>query len=150
MMTDIDALFTFIFLLLFACVPAKIASSKGRDFLLWYVYGFFLFIFALIHSIVIDADNKAIESKKLNTREFKKCPHCAELIRKEATICRFCHSQMPAPDPVTIAPAPPKAPPKTEEEIRAENEAYSKELLISIGWVLGLILIIIFFWAKSR
>lgn len=70
-MTDIGALFTFIFLLLFACVPAKIASSKGRDFLLWYVYGFFLFIFALIHSIVIDADNKAIESKKLNTREFK-------------------------------------------------------------------------------
>jgi hypothetical protein len=36
-----------------AFIPAKIAQGKGRSFGPWYVYGFFLFLIALIHSLVM-------------------------------------------------------------------------------------------------
>ena len=34
-------------------IPASIASKKGRSFGLWWLYGFLLFIVALIHSLVM-------------------------------------------------------------------------------------------------
>lgn len=34
-------------------IPASIAKNKGRSFGLWWVYGWLLFIVALIHSLVI-------------------------------------------------------------------------------------------------
>lgn len=40
-------------MLLIGWIPALIASSKGRSFLLWWVYGGALFIVALIHSLCI-------------------------------------------------------------------------------------------------
>lgn len=34
-------------------IPASIAKKKGRSFGLWWLYGFLLFIVALIHSLVM-------------------------------------------------------------------------------------------------
>lgn len=39
-------------------IPAFIAQSKGRNFLLWYVYGVALFIIALIHSLLLKAPDR--------------------------------------------------------------------------------------------
>jgi hypothetical protein len=36
-----------------ACIPAFIASHKGRPFVLWFLFGLFCFLPALIVSIVI-------------------------------------------------------------------------------------------------
>ena len=36
---------------LLALIPALIAKNKGRNFWLWMLYGFFLFLIALIHSL---------------------------------------------------------------------------------------------------
>ena len=33
-------------------IPAFIANSKGRNFYLWWIYGFLIFGIALIHSLV--------------------------------------------------------------------------------------------------
>ena len=30
-------------------------------------------------------------------KNIKKCPDCAETIKKEAKVCRFCHAQLGAP-----------------------------------------------------
>ena len=36
-----------------ACIPAFVASHKGRPFALWFLFGFFCFLPALIVSLVI-------------------------------------------------------------------------------------------------
>ena len=40
-----------------AFIPANIAKSKGRSFGLWWLYGWLLFIVALIHSLLLKDDN---------------------------------------------------------------------------------------------
>ncbi|PLR48623.1 zinc ribbon domain-containing protein [Chimaeribacter arupi] len=74
-------------------IPALIAQSKGRSFVAWWFYGFLLFIIALVHSIVIKKDNKVIEQEMIDDG-MKKCPFCAELVRKEAVKCKHCGSDI--------------------------------------------------------
>ncbi|EIQ9776278.1 zinc ribbon domain-containing protein, partial [Salmonella enterica subsp. enterica serovar Infantis] len=45
-------------------IPALIASSKGRSFLGWWIYGALLFIVALVHSLVIKKDVQFEEKEK--------------------------------------------------------------------------------------
>jgi RNA polymerase subunit RPABC4/transcription elongation factor Spt4 len=66
-----------------AFIPQGIAGRKGRKRGRWWVYGFFLFWPALIHSLVIHAPTK-------------KCPYCSETIQVEAKFCRFCGKEVGA------------------------------------------------------
>lgn len=71
-------------------LPAAIAQSKGRSFVLWWIYGAALFIVALPHALLISTDNRAIEQRAISGGDSRKCPHCAELIKVEANVCRYC------------------------------------------------------------
>ena len=75
-------MYTEIFLtaLVIGAIPGLIAQSKGRNFFTWYIYGVLIFIIALVHSLVISN----------STKDLKKCPKCAELVKEEANICRHC------------------------------------------------------------
>jgi len=50
-----------------AFIPANIAKSKGRSFGLWWLYGWLLFIVALIHSLLLKDDNSQKSSSFENT-----------------------------------------------------------------------------------
>ncbi|TPL05600.1 zinc ribbon domain-containing protein [Mesorhizobium sp. B2-4-16] len=76
---------------LIGLLPAAIASSKGRSFVLWWIYGAALFIVALPHALIMRSDQRAIEGRAISSG-MKKCPQCAELIKSEAKICRYCHN----------------------------------------------------------
>ena len=71
-------------------IPASIARSKGRDFVGWWIYGTLLFIVALPHSLLIRPDTEQIEKEQLQSGDARKCPFCAEIVKAEARVCRFC------------------------------------------------------------
>jgi len=78
---------------LIGLIPASIARSKGRGFGGWWIYGAALFIIALPHALLIKADQGSLDKEKLSDG-MKKCPHCAEIIRGEAKICRYCSREV--------------------------------------------------------
>lgn len=78
---------------------AIIASSKGRNFFGWLILGLLFGIFALLAAGFMPAVNKSEEKlsettiKSLSNDE-RKCPFCAEIIKKEAKLCKHCGKEV--------------------------------------------------------
>lgn len=71
-------------------VPAFIAYKKGRCFLNWWMYGHLLFIVAFPHALLL----KETEDSLINRGVLKKCLYCAEVVKKEAKVCKHCGNQL--------------------------------------------------------
>ena len=75
--------------ILIGLIPAVIARNKGRSFGVWWFYGAMLFFVALPHALLLKADQTTIDNRLIN-EGMKKCPHCAEIVKGDAKVCRFC------------------------------------------------------------
>lgn len=79
----------FLIVILLGLIPAFIASSKGRSFALWWIYGALLFIIALPHALLAKSQTAVVDSREKNSGNVK-CPSCAEWIRPDAKVCKHC------------------------------------------------------------
>lgn len=79
---------------------AIIASSKGRSFLAWLILGLLFGIFALLASGFMPSINKSEAQSQIDkkiksiTNDERKCPFCAEIIKKEAKLCKHCGKEV--------------------------------------------------------
>lgn len=78
-----------------------IYHQRGRSMIVGCLGGVLLGPIGIILALVTPADNKSLarkekllEVEKIKRGELKKCPHCGELIRPEAKVCRYCQREI--------------------------------------------------------
>lgn len=86
----------FVFWLGLAVLVGYFGTSKGRSGIAWF------FVSALISPVIAFIILLVIGVPK---ESFKKCPRCAENVKVEASVCRFCgfnfgEQRNPEPNPV--------------------------------------------------
>ncbi|MGM0454148.1 MAG: hypothetical protein ACQERN_13385 [Thermodesulfobacteriota bacterium] len=78
----------------------KVVIGIAAIFLIIGIYAttalLYLFPTWIIMNVIMAIDMYILNSKnkkKLTEQNMKKCPKCAELIKKEAKVCRFCNTE---------------------------------------------------------
>ena len=68
-------------------IPASIARTKGYDYFgLWWLYGWLLFVVAMIHTLLL----------KDKRKEQTKCEICGTFMSNSANFCDHCGNSMAA------------------------------------------------------
>jgi hypothetical protein len=78
----------FYFLIVF--LVARSAGSKGRSPLAWFILAWFFPVISWIIVATMTPSLEAIDRRSYRKGEASKCPHCREIVKRGATVCRYC------------------------------------------------------------
>lgn len=84
-------------------IAGYIYRNKGRSELVGCIGGFILGPFGILLALVsarsdagIARQNRKVEENAIARGEMKRCPHCAEIIRTDARVCKHCGREVSA------------------------------------------------------
>jgi hypothetical protein len=89
--------------LFFAVLTPIVATAKGRSGVGWFLLGLVFGLLALIVVVVLPSlkppeqpvkpIRTTVDPEPDSSTGLKRCPNCAEEIRAEAKLCRFCQTE---------------------------------------------------------
>ena len=85
----------FIVWIALSILAGVIAAQRGRSGIGFFFLAVFLSpVVGIIAALVVKPITKNVEKDKIASGESKKCPYCAELIKKEAIVCKHCGKEV--------------------------------------------------------
>lgn len=78
--------------IVFGAFCAFVAGQKNRGRGNWFILGFLFSFLSLLALIAVPKN----ESTDIIPASSRKCPFCAEVVKAEAKICRYCNNKLPA------------------------------------------------------
>ncbi len=93
-----------------AVVGASVTRSKGRGSAPGALLGLFLGPVGLLITVILPKNEGGLEAEQLEAGDRRRCPQCAELVRREALKCRFCAAELTPLPAAESQPAPAPSP----------------------------------------
>lgn len=82
---------------IFGVIAGAISNGRGNGFGGGCLWGLILGPIGILIALLYAPSAKTVEQRQLASGKFRKCPFCAESIRIDAVVCRYCGRDLPRP-----------------------------------------------------
>lgn len=86
---------TLLILIICGIASGIIASGKGRSGFGWFLIGFLFGPIGFLASLIVSKEQRAPQVSQGVGSDTRTCPHCAETVKRQAKVCRYCGGELP-------------------------------------------------------